>query len=46
MMKAIVLMYSQVPNKQRVLVNRGVEKVLNSNKREGQNKRGGGGFGI
>ena len=41
MMKAIVLMYSQVPNKQRVLVNRGVGKVLNFNKRGGdQNKRG------
>ena len=41
MMKAIVFMYSQVPNKQRVLVKRGVGKVPNCNKRGGgQNKRG------
>ena len=35
MIKAIVLMYSQVANKQSILVNRGVGKVLNFNKRGG-----------
>ena len=43
MMKAIVLMYSQVPNKQRVLINRGVGKILKVNK-QGVKINGGAGI--